>query len=551
MTERFGASFAEYSATLQSLRNPRGASIIWTPETITELWGLNADLGDLLKLFSYEDDQGTEKFFSQAISHFMKAGGYTPRDWLKIADLVDHEGKPILQSSNDLWDFVEVKGSIADAIDLSRIHDSEGLTVYRYDTRLWGGFDGMDAIADTLKTGATALDVQPLVDTLSDRGVSVFRSPRDINRFLENKGTLRYAETLLGLRDDNGQQLFDEFSLGLIKEREGTIEYVKEVADLSDTKGRKIFSSGEDIVDLRKFDTREKARSLTLAKEVIDLKDAIGNTVFRDGGDIVSVLRKTKFQSQEVVPYLQITNQNGDMYFNGRDIVRLLEHDVPIEYIAKCAQKGLNAATIMYYFKAGFDPDQTDFTGNNKPKLLALFPSDDPGDLIGAKAFSDPYTFQLLKNYTAAYDLKVRAISSVVDLYNELDQVDDIYFLILGGHGGQKSIRFGASDIKYGIEIDENIASLTPTHRPLSEHLSRLTSLRYILLDACLTGKGRKDADNMVNFIAESAPGVTVIGPTEGTNSRLTTVEKLFPPKIKLSAVYTLQDCTYTNRVKV
>jgi hypothetical protein len=97
-----------YFEALSSLKNPRGQRIC-TSETIQKLWNLNTDIDDLLKLFSYEDDQTNETFFSESLALFLEDGTYTTKDFLEIADLVDHQGNKILRSSNEFLIFSESK----------------------------------------------------------------------------------------------------------------------------------------------------------------------------------------------------------------------------------------------------------------------------------------------------------------------------------------------------------------------------------------------------------------------------------------------------------
>lgn len=537
-----------YSAVLQGLRNPRGDRICRPPQ-IEELWKTGANLDELVRLFQYEDDQGNEKFFADATVLFMQEGGYSTRDLLDLAELTDHAGQPILNSSVQIYDFMTVHGKVEDAKVLARVRDSEGLEIYRANDEGVGGSIGFDGIADAIKIGTTAQSIQELVNIRNDAGVSVFRTPRDIHRFLESKGELVYANALLDLRDHKGKQIFNEFSIGLFKEAKGVIEYAQDIVDLQDSEGQTVFSNGEDIVDFFRIygQGRDAHRTIDIALEMISYSDQQGKTIFRDGRDIVDALRATDDNISQIQPYLSITDTQGNTCFNGEETAVLLQHKVPVEYATKLAQQGLNGSTIMYYYRVGFGEDQTDFANSGKPKALLLYPTDDPEFFI-MQAFRDDETFAMLRNIATTYDVKIRAISSVDEMLGEIDRAQDTYYLVLGGHGSPTSIQFGKNNSKYYTPAERNSVNLTPENTQLREHLDQLSSLEYILLDSCLTGEGGTEARNMVNFIADCAPGRLVTGPTEVTNARLIEMRQLYPPDVRLKAIHSHKDCTYSRR---
>src|SRR3989338_6728925 len=121
--------FQTYYNTLTALRNSRGMSIIQRRETAEKLWNLDADLEGLVLLFSYRSSQGYEKFFADATVNFMEHGGYTLSDFQRVADLKDHVGNDILDSSNDFYKFMKIKGRIEDTEAVAKIRDSEGKTI--------------------------------------------------------------------------------------------------------------------------------------------------------------------------------------------------------------------------------------------------------------------------------------------------------------------------------------------------------------------------------------------------------------------------------------
>ncbi len=535
---------------LTSLQNPRGGRICDGGQA-RELLGLEANPDKLVKLFRYTDDQGNEKFFADSVAHFIKKGNYSVSDLLKVAELVDHAGNDIIRSSNEFHDFMEIKGSIGSAQALARINDSEGLTVYRHDDKKWMGFNGFASITGALTIGATAAAVQELVDIRNDADTSVFRTPRDINRFFEHEGTPDYARDILTLRDHQAQQIFNEFSIALFKEYGGTIKYAQSITALQDTEGQTVFSDGNDIVNflIKEHGQQRNTpthRSIHTAKKVIELTDNNGGTVFRDGKDIAVALQATKDNIDSIYPYVQISDASGNTCFNGEEIALLLESKVPVEYATSLARQGLNAHTIMYYHKMEFPEDQTDFSNSGNPKALIIYPTDDPKQIL-SHAFRNQATFDVLKNISGTYDVKLRAISSVEEMLTELDAADDAHYLILAGHGSRTGITFGKRESKYGR--NSGSPKLTADHTQIRNRLARLPSLSHIWLDSCSTGEGGESEDNMVNFVADCAPDVMVTGPTAVTGAHLTDMQQMDPSELRLYSLYDYKDCTYSRRV--
>lgn len=545
-------SWEAYSSTLQGLRNPKGHQICRLKDA-QEFKKLEVNLEDLVKLFRYEDVQGNERFFSEAVITFLKSG-YSIRDLLKVAELVDSKGASILDSSNQFWDFMEVHGKVKDAEEFVQIQDSEGLTIFRNDDKIIGNFNGFESIASVIKTKATVESVRTLVDIKNDEGVSAFRTPRDIVRFLENGGNLNYARQLLSLRDNENNQIFNEFSIALFKEHEGTTEQASELTSLRTEDGLTIFSNGKDVDEF--FDNSvwvgkhvRISRSIDIARELVSFLDQHGKTIFRNGADIVIALDATGDKVEKIRPYLSIEDSQGNTYFNGEEISLLLQHEIPAEYARKLAKKGLNGHTIMFYYHLGFKEDKIDFVNSGEPKALFIYPTYDC-EYQFMQSFRDEDTFKFLSKFAAYYDIKIRAVSSVEEMLKELEKGKDAYFLSIGGHGDGKSIQLGNKNSKYKKLSENDSESLTKSDIKIKEYFARMPSLQYILLDSCLAAQGGRNGENMIDFVANCAPGVLVTGAMEPTNARLTKILQLHPPKLSLRAVYTHKACTYSYRVK-
>ena len=418
-----------------------------------------------------------------------------------------------------------------------------------------------------MKNGNTARQVQELAEIL-DNGKSFFRTPRDIIRFLESNGTIEYAKEIIKLKDHEGKTVFNEFDLSIYKEEKGTISYARELCSFKDSLGQTVFSDGELVRRFyyatcqtkKDFKKKEEiaedithriiARSIRKAKAYITLKDNNGNTVFRDGQDIVSFIRE-KGSIIKAKKYIQITWEDGRTYFNGRDIALLQQHKVPVQYAECLAKKGLNAQTIMYYYNVKVEPQEnaqaTDFQNNGKPKALIIYPTDDPVQIV-FQVFSEKDTFKFFKKIIGRYDTKIRAVSTVHEMYAELDSTPQLNLLILGGHGSKTTLTFGDSKPKYEINIDEKQAALSVEHSDLGEHLDCLSKDAVIFLDSCLNGEGREQALNLANYFASKAPGRRVIAGTDVFSADKIKVNCLFPLDLRILLCHTYKDCTYTAK---
>ncbi len=524
---------------LKKLVDPKGHPVIQRKETLENLWIKRANLDDLVTLFSYGHEQGYGRFFAESVVHFLE-NGYTTQDLVRVAELKDHRGEPILNHSNDFYDFVQIRGDIMEAFAVADVRDSEGKTVFRRE-KYAGHQGGFEGITDLLKVGGNAQKVQELVDIVGADKKSVFRTPKDIIRFIESKGTRLYAQRLVALKTHDGNQIFNEFDIGLYKLHHGSIKYAQELSSLRDTLGQTVFSRGKDIVDFH-----ERKYDLNTAKKFISLLDSKGNTVFRDGSEIVSFL-KAGGTINEAKDYITIVDDRDHTFFNGYEIALLRKSQVPVKFAALLARKGLNAETIMYYSKLCLTENDITFSNSRKPKALILYPTSNPPDSIGTQAFSDDDTYEFLRKILSAYDVRLRAISTVDEMYQEVEQNADVNLLILGGHGTRQSLTFGENRNKYGRAINKESFKLSVDTKGLEAHLKRLPNDAVIFLDSCCNGEGREDERNMANYIAECASGRKVISGTEVFNAGKITINQMFPLDLSIFACYTYQDCTYVT----
>lgn len=221
------------------------------------------------------------------------------------------------------------------------------------------------------------------------------------------------------------------------------------------------------------------------------------------------------------------------------------ENNVPVEYVRKFSEYGLNASTIVYHFKMGLKK-LSDFKFNKQPKALILFPTNDPKQISGT-VFNDDGTFVFLKELQKVYDMRIRAISTVEEMYNQLNDCPEINLLILSGHGSKTSLTFGKNISKYGINYAKDESDFTVKRNDLKEHLRILAPDAVIFLDSCLNGSGKENEINMANFVAENAPGRKVISCTESFNFQKIGIKSVYPFNVIICRTSILMDSLKYN----
>ena len=547
--------FETYKNSLIALKNVHNMNLFGSYEQpyIKKLWDMKADLNQLLQTFKTVDNNGYNTFSPLSVYNCLKDNNYNVSDFLQISKLTDHNNNKILDARSDLYKLIETRIKIQDIKEIARIKDSEGKTIYRLETQEIYGFGGFDSIVELLSIGGTEKIVTGLANILDVNNVSIFRTPMGINQFVEVGGTVDYANDLNQITDNNNNQIFDEYSIYFFKKIDGTIDYAKKLTSLKDTYGSTIFSEGEDVYEFCEldayFDANDKKhkyyhRDIRIAEEFVNLRDSTGQTVFRDGKDI-NVFLKENGDIKQAKEYISILNKEGKTYFRGDEISLLKENNIPIDYIKSLTEHELNAQTIVYYYNLKLTNQDIDFKNSDKPKALLLYPTSNPPDFLGFKAFSDDDSYQFLSKIYNRYNTKFRAISTVEEMYRELDDAPELNLLILGGHGSQETLTFGKSNEKYGVVIDKKSGGLSTQDNEFGEHTKRLSPDGVVFLDSCLNGQGGGREMNLANFVAQNIPGRKVISSTEPFNAGKITIKNIYPLDLSIVACYIHTDSTY------
>jgi len=456
----------------------------------------------LLKLskYCYTLNEGEfALYYSDLVAHFLSKKSVTVQYCIDLAKICDSNGTRILSRNANIGKFLSEAFPLKDVKRVADLKDSEGRTIFRNDEIEYKC--RLDDIRNLLKTGISLKTVERLVsEVVFDSGATVFQTPRDIIRFLKSGGDLEYAQSAIGIRDHEGREIFNEFTLGLCKENGFTILQLRQIVDISDTESHTIFSDGEDVYAVLRRDQ--------LKLDLVSLRNTEEATVFRDGADINRFVAAggTYERGSEYVS----VRVNGATAFNGHDIAVLQSNGVPADYTQKMVEAGLNADTIIYYYKLGLKSIDIDFKNDGRPKALFLYPTDDP-TFLGDCVFSEERAINVISIIKDHYDIKLRAISTVEEMCKCLDEDSDLKLLVLGGHGSRETLTFGCSRPKYGIHYSDDSRELKVSKFNLKEHLRKLPEDLVIFLDSCLNGEGGAEGENMANYVAQSAPGRKVI----------------------------------------
>ena len=256
---------------------------------------------------------------------------------------------------------------------------------------------------------------------------------------------------LLGLTTDDGKNIFTCEEIVSFKDYGGDFEYAKELASLKDKDG-KLFFTGYDLV------------------------------AFKHAGGTVEYARK----------FVSATNSDG---------------------------RNFSGSQLPQFYKLGLDLEEIiTFTDTLKPNALLIYPTHD-GELgyfhKNYGAFRETASLELYQQLKNNYDLKVNVSSVEEEVYDALTVSKGFMFLMLAGHGTEKTLSLGENDLRsMNAEKDEKY-TLDTSDSELEGYLQNLDPQATIFLGSCSNGKGGAGADNLANSIATWGKGRKVIAALE------------------------------------
>jgi hypothetical protein len=512
--------------------------------TITELYKSGASIEDIIELASLSDKNGYGMSLLGIINFFEEGG--TVDIAKRLNSITDAEGTPIF-SSHEYDSYLESGGTPEFADTLSGITKKDGKPV----------FDTGTLMSSFLDAGGTIEFARSLTDMIDQEGELVFDSAYDINGFLETGGTLQIARDLFALRDRAGNQIFDGYGMKSFLEEEGTLDLAKQYvaiespgdrpffrglnmamfmdiggtvqyaqlfADINKEEGEQIFN-GSNI-----FDFAEAGGHLRYARELIDIKDREGKPVFTDGFYIAYYK-----EHGGTIPFARelasLTDEQGNPSIDQSDIYRIQREGVTLDKVreihaARDAYDGsmFDGHSIYRFAHLGLSEDEVNFRDTDRPNAVVIYPTNDWNG-----AFENEQARAFFHSIKGEYDVLVRLAETEEDVYSAINRVPDIELLILGGHGSEKSLSLGETDlgVREAEKKDERY-TLDLSDQELGPYLSRLDPQAVIFLNSCSNAKG-DNGDNIADFIANMAGGRTVIAATEPFGAPDVTINQMHP----------------------
>lgn len=454
----------------------------------------------------------------------MEGGGAVTRSRRRFGDYLQALSAVGLPDGNTLsvderWarKLFDQRVSLDEVADMALVTDPEGKPYLPDDADLYF----------MLHARAAPQDVEEMLSISDEWGNRLDFDPCELSSFLGNGGTREFAEQLFCLTNSEGMPIFDGKAISDFRHYGGTVEYAQEIASIADTEGNMVFSEGDMIAIYRYL-----YKDMSLARSLVGLRDSDGRSVFRDGEDIVSWLYH-QGSLEQVESYLSIADTDGRAAFNGHDIALLQQHSVPPVYAAAMAAQGMNALTAIYYYRIGFAPEDIGFARDGRPRALLLYPTFD-SFYLGNSAFSSSDSFGFIRRVGLAYDIRLRAISTVSEMCREIEATPDVRLLMLGGHGRRDALCFGESMPNYGIRIPERDRMLRTSSKEAANYFSMLPARATIFLYSCSNGEGRETGKNLANRVAEWAPGRRVISSANPIGPYGLEVESYSPLELRI-----------------
>lgn len=426
--------------------------------------------------------------------------------------------------------------------------------------------------------GITPEYVRPFVEITDKEGNAIFKG-EDMLDFKREGVTSEDANTLVNIADQTGIS-FSAHQITWIK-RHSNMGNISELADMKDEKGNPLFTGGEitnmctrkasDVYELvnklnengkKLFDKNmvytlcKRKQPMQFIRTLASIKDKNGNLVF-DGRDIVGysdgIYAISPFSERKIKYARDIANivdENGNPLFKGKDIVNFRWSGMKTKHLSdfmnlKAKRKDLriDGTTIDEYKQIAVQiSDLTEFKDTEKPNAVVVLPYSD--EYMGFQLFYNDETKKMLDKVRKSYDIWIEIVATEQEAYRAINRVQNIELLVLGGHGNFDNLYFGPH--KYGyyedkisgekifgaMTIDE-VYGLDRSDKDLRENLKNLTPDATILLPSCLTGQGREKMKNLANFIAKASKGKRVIAPTEFIYPKHLVIESAYPLEVK------------------
>ena len=422
----------------------------------------------------------------------------------KLRSLLDEEGEPLFPD----YAFDRFR---SDDVDLSYALQIADLK-YTNGKRLVEDFVPYITIADLYKNEVPIEDIEELVRMTDKEGFGF--TLLGIASFYEAGGTLDSARKIHSVVDNEGNPIFRSHEFDGYLENGGTIEFAEALSKITKKDGKPVFDSGNLM------------------------------SSFLDAGGTIEFARELA----------SLTDEQGNPSLDQRDMYHIQREGISLDRVrevhaARDAYDGsmFDGHTIYRFAQLGLDRNEVNFRDTDRPNAIVIYPTNDWNG-----AFENEPARAFFHSIKDEYDVFVRIADTEEDVYRAISRVPDTELLILGGHGSEKTLSLGETDlgIREAEKKDERY-TLDLSDQELGTYLSRLDPQAVIFLDSCSNAKG-DNGDNIADFIANMAGGRTVFAATEPFGAPNVTINQMHPFDITIESGYpdSGRDITYRTPKK-
>lgn len=200
-----------------------------------------------------------------------------------------------------------------------------------------------------------------------------------------------------------------------------------------------------------------------------------------------------------------------------------------------------------FFLRSGITLDPEGFEDTKKPNAVVVYPCNDTAQ--NGRTTNQAFYFQgdFLERISNSYDVRFVLASFEEDLYSALRETSDIALVVVGGHGGETSLRFSLP--RYLAPQDVEQTTFDPTDEEFSEYLGNLLpNVRWVHF-SCSNGEGGLGTTNLAtmveHYIREVAPEAVCFFGSDSFTQRDIHISPAYP--LMLQITRDGEDITVTN----
>lgn len=159
--------------------------------------------------------------------------------------------------------------------------------------------------------------------------------------------------------------------------------------------------------------------------------------------------------------------------------------------------------------------ENRDNPGHNDPRpvAVAVFGTDDWNGVLH-------HNISTLLKLTQSYRVMYYSAASDTEFLEAMKKgtaAKEAELVVIGGHGNQRLLAFGADDPAFSEEANEGFYLDRSDSAQLQDagFGARIKKGANIVLCACSTGEGSKNAENLANFLGDAVPHASIHAPTK------------------------------------